>query len=109
MPSLLRARGPSSRFRKRSTTTNAVDLCYLDLLESGDLGRSVFDGPDIDDPSLLGQKQYEADLRFTTLCGKIADNLVAEMQVTERESGSVEEAVVALLPHLVQHQTHHCG
>ena len=31
------------------------------------------------------------------------------MQVTERESGSVEEAVAALLPHLVQHQTHHCG
>jgi len=26
---------------------------------------------------LLGQKQYEADLRFTTLCEKITDNIVA--------------------------------
>jgi hypothetical protein len=58
---------------------------------------------------LLGQKQYEADLRFTTLCGKITDYIVAEMRVSERESGPVEETVVALLPHLVQHQTHHCG
>jgi hypothetical protein len=39
--------------------------------------KSVHDGPDIDDPFMLGQKQYEADLRFTTLCGKITDNIVA--------------------------------
>ena len=69
--------GPFFSLSQTLNHINAVDLYYLDFLESGDLGRSVFDGPDIDDPSLLGQKQYEADLRFTTLCGKIADNLVA--------------------------------
>lgn len=86
-----------------------VDLYYLDALESGGKGRSVFDRAEITDLSELARLQLEADIRFATFAGRADDNILAEMRVTERDTGDVEEHVAALLLHLVQHQIHHRG
>lgn len=86
-----------------------VDLYYLDALESGGKGRTVFDRDEVTIASDLARLQLEADIRLATFCGRLNDNTIAEMRTTERDSGPVEENVAALLLHLVQHQIHHRG
>lgn len=86
-----------------------VDLYYIDALEAGGLGRSVFDRTDIIDPRALGAAQAEADLRLASFCKGLDPDQVAETRVTDRPEGSVEETVGALLLHLFQHQIHHRG
>ena len=71
--------------------------------------RDVFDRAEITDLSELARLQLEADIRFATFAGRADDNILAEMRVTERDTGDVEEHVAALLLHLVQHQIHHRG
>lgn len=86
-----------------------VDLYYLDALEKGGKGRSVFERSEVTDLSELARLQLEADIRFATVCGRLDDSSVAETRQTERDTGMVEESVAALVLHLVQHQIHHRG
>ncbi len=86
-----------------------VDLYYLDALEGGGHGRSVFDRKAVTDAAELARLQLEADIRFATFCGRLNDNTLAEKRTTDRETGPVEENVAALILHLVQHQIHHRG
>ncbi|NNL19659.1 MAG: nuclease [Boseongicola sp.] len=86
-----------------------VDLYYLDALENGGKGRSVFDRTEVTDVSELARLQLEADIRFATFCGRLDDAKLAETRTTERDTGPVDEVVAALVLHLVQHQIHHRG
>lgn len=99
-------------FSSLSRTLNhiyEVDLYYLDALESGGLGRSVFDRTEISDLAELARLQLKADIRFATFCGHLSDERLAETRTTDRKDGPVDENVAALILHLVQHQVHHRG
>lgn len=86
-----------------------VDLYYLDALEAGELGRSVFERNRIETPSDLADLQRQADVRFAAFCKGICAETLPDQRVTDRVSGPVIESVSALILHLVQHQIHHRG
>ncbi len=86
-----------------------VDLYYLDALEDGGKGRTVYDRKDIDDPAALGQAQVDADMRLARFCHGLTAETLAATRATERKTGVVREKVDALLLHLFQHQIHHRG
>lgn len=86
-----------------------VDLYYLDALDGGGLGRSVFRRDDILDPSMLAEAQAAADMRFAGFCRNVIPETLAGNCRIEREDGTVEETVAAVILHLVQHQLHHRG
>lgn len=86
-----------------------VDLYYIDALENGGKGRSVYDREDITDPMALAAAQAEADLRLAKLCSDLTVDVLAQLRQTERENERVEERMNALLLHLFQHQIHHRG
>ncbi|MBB93020.1 MAG: nuclease [Rhodobacteraceae bacterium] len=86
-----------------------VDLFYIDALESGGRGRSVYDLAEIDDPVALATAQAEADLRLARFCSGLAETDLSAPRRTERREVIVEERVDALLLHLAQHQVHHRG
>lgn len=86
-----------------------VDLYYVDALEAGGLGRSVFRREDITSARDLAGAQSEVDMRFASFCQKITAGTLGEARVTERRDGDHRETVAALLLHLVQHQIHHRG
>jgi len=86
-----------------------VDLYYLDALEGGGLGRTVFDAAEIDDPNALGTAQAATDLRLARICKGLTDERLSETCITARADGPVEEKVGAVLLHLFQHQIHHRG
>lgn len=84
-----------------------VDLFYIDALEEGGRGRSVYDRPDIEDVGKLAGAQAEADMRLAMFCrGEI--DLVRAVDV-ERKDLMTQEKIGAILPHLFQHQVHHRG
>lgn len=86
-----------------------VDLYYVDALEAGGRGRSVYAREDIGAVAVLAQAQAAVDLRLATFCaGLDAGTLMAPRQ-TERRDEWVTETVQALLLHLFQHQVHHRG
>lgn len=86
-----------------------VDLYYLDALEGGGLGRSVYYRADISEPGDLAKAQAEADTRFARFCRTVTPATLAETRETERKDITVRETVAALILHLVQHQIHHRG
>ncbi len=86
-----------------------VDLYYVDALEAGGLGRSVYERTPLTDPKTLLAAQTEVDLRLTAFCDALTVEALAESRTTERADGMVEERVDALLLHLFQHQIHHRG
>ncbi len=86
-----------------------VDLFYIDALEAGGKGRSVYDREDITEPSVLGVAQADADMRLARFCHDLNAEILAQTRLTERKDGPVEEQVDALLLHLFQHQIHHRG
>ena len=86
-----------------------VDLFYIDALEAGGKGRSVYEREDITVAAALGAAQAEADLRLANFCHGLTEDILADKRATERRDGSVEERVDALLLHLFQHQIHHRG
>lgn len=87
-----------------------VDLFYLDALEEGGLGLSVFDRAPVSDHATLGRMQVEADMRFCRFCAELSDETLARRVRTERSHDpEVTEQVDALILHLVQHQLHHRG
>ncbi len=84
-----------------------VDLFYIDALEEGGLGRSVYQRDDIEDVSALGAAQAEVDMRLAMFCqGEIALECIVDV---ERKGLMTQEKIGALLPHLLQHQVHHRG
>ena len=84
-----------------------VDLFYIDALEEGGLGRSVYDRADIEDVGELAAAQSEADMRLAMFCqGEIDLDRLVEV---ERKDLMTREKIGALLPHLFQHQVHHRG
>jgi len=86
-----------------------VDLYYLDALEQGGLGRSVYDRADLDTPAALARAQQGADMRLAAFCNALTPGTLAEMRETERKEGTTSERAGALLLHLFQHQIHHRG
>ena len=97
-------------FSSLSATLNhiyEVDLFYIDALEEGGKGRSVYDRPDIEEVAALASAQAEADLRLAMFCSREID-LERAVDV-ERKDAMTKETIGALLPHLFQHQIHHRG
>ncbi len=84
-----------------------VDLFYVDALEEGGLGRSVYHRSDVEDVGELAALQAEADMRLAMFCAGEID-LTREVPV-ERKGEMTKERIGALLPHLFQHQIHHRG
>lgn len=84
-----------------------VDLFYLDALEEGGLGRSVYDRDDIEDVAALGVAQSEVDLRLAIFCNGEID--LEHIVDVERKNLMTQEKIGALLPHILQHQVHHRG
>ena len=86
-----------------------VDLYYVDALEAGGRGRSVYDRQDVEDPSELGHLQSQVDMRLAAFCRGLTEAALGEMRKTVRPDETCEERVDALLLHLFQHQIHHRG
>ena len=86
-----------------------VDLVYLDALENGGLGRSIFELEQVTNAAELAQLQMQLDMRFATYCNGIKDETLASSATVERKSGPTVENVASILLHLVQHQIHHRG
>jgi uncharacterized damage-inducible protein DinB len=86
-----------------------VDLYYVDALEAGGKGRSVYDRAEISEVTALARAQAEVDLRFTAFCTGLTQAMLVETRQTERGDGIAREKVGALVLHLVQHQIHHRG
>ncbi len=86
-----------------------VDLYYIDALEAGGRGRSVYDAPVLTDVDALRAAQTEAEQRLIRFCDTLKPETLSEMRMTERPGGDVSERVVDLLLHLFQHQVHHRG
>ena len=86
-----------------------VDLYYVDALEAGGLGRSVYDREEIASVAELAKAQAEVDMRLARFCQGLTPERLDEDRVTERREGRVTEKVGALLLHLFQHQIHHRG
>lgn len=87
----------------------AVDLYYVDALEAGGLGRSVYDRDEIGTVADLAKAQAGVDMRLASFCQDLAPEMLDAPRVTERGEGPMEETVGALLLHLFQHQIHHRG
>ncbi|MEO0692869.1 MAG: DinB family protein [Pseudomonadota bacterium] len=86
-----------------------VDLYYIDALEQGGAGRTVFAEAEHDDVTTLAAAQAETDARLIRFCAALTPETLRETRQTERRAGPVTETVGALLPHLFQHQVHHRG
>jgi uncharacterized damage-inducible protein DinB len=86
-----------------------VDLYYLDALEIGGFGRSVYNREDIYDMSELYAVQHAVDARLINFCKGLTEATLTELRKTERVGEVVEERVDWLLLHLIQHDVHHRG
>jgi uncharacterized damage-inducible protein DinB len=88
-----------------------VDWYYLDALERGGRGLSVFE-PEIPYPEVesLARAQTESDRRLIAFCDRQTEASLADPVVIDRgESGLYAETVADTLAHLFQHQIHHRG
>lgn len=89
---------------------HAVDLYYIDALEEGGLGRTVYDRAPVTDPAALGRLQAEADRRFIRVCEALTEaDLSRRVRTERRHAPETTERIDALILHLVQHQVHHRG
>ncbi len=86
-----------------------VDLYYVDALEAGGRGRSVYARDPIMTATALAQAQAEVDARLVAFCRALTPETLAAMRDTERRDEMAQERVDALLLHLFQHQVHHRG
>jgi uncharacterized damage-inducible protein DinB len=87
-----------------------VDWYYLDALEGGGKGRSVFDNemPFLS-PGPLAEAQRESDLRLVAFTEALTpDALEREVRLERRDHTQVER-VGDVLMHLFVHQIHHRG
>jgi len=97
--------------RQTLNHNHAVDLFYVDALEEGGRGLSVFDpAPDLAEPPALRAAQSAVDGRLIAFCdGMTAADLDRRVATDRGEARPVTERIDALLGHLFQHQIHHRG
>ncbi|WP_332689242.1 DinB family protein [Bosea sp. (in: a-proteobacteria)] len=88
----------------------SIDLYYLDMLEEGGRGLSVFDDfRPLPSRELIGA-QRASDRRLVAFCDSQDEAALARLVATDRgEDGMVPERLDDLLAHLFQHQIHHRG
>lgn len=89
----------------------AVDRYYLDALEEGGIGPSMFDDfvPFLD-PAALEAAQRAEDKRLIAFCAGLTEEDMSRRVVTDRgEKGKFPERIDGLLAHLFVHQIHHRG
>ena len=100
-------------FPSLSETMNhiyAVDLYYVDALEAGGLGRSVYERNDVTDLLALGRLQAESDARFARFCAEMtAEDPARRIRTIRDHAPETTERVDAVILHLIQHQIHHRG
>jgi uncharacterized damage-inducible protein DinB len=88
----------------------SIDLYYLDALEEGGRGLTVFETFRPLDCAALLIVQGETDRRLIAFCDAQTDESLGRRVGTDRgDEGRVPERVDDLLAHLFQHQTHHRG
>jgi uncharacterized damage-inducible protein DinB len=88
-----------------------VDWYYLDGLEKGGRGRSIFDS-EVPLPMLadLAVAQRASDARLVRYCDGLTEEALEEVVTFDRgEQGLHRESVHAVLAHLFVHQIHHRG
>ena len=88
-----------------------VDAYYLDALEGGGRGLSVFEVA-IPHPRMaeLSPAQRALDARLVRFCDALDDAALAREVVLDRgDEGKTRERVHAVLAHLFVHQIHHRG
>jgi uncharacterized damage-inducible protein DinB len=88
-----------------------VDWYYLDGLEKGGRGLSIFES-DVPFPRLsdLAVAQRATDVRLIRYCDGLTEEALEEVVTLDRgEDGLHREAVYAVLTHLFVHQIHHRG
>jgi uncharacterized damage-inducible protein DinB len=88
-----------------------VDWFYIDALEGGGRGQSVFD-PETPFPLLpaLREAQAESDRRLIAFCDGLAEaDLARIVDVDRGPRGIRPDSVHAVLTHLFVHQIHHRG
>ena len=86
-----------------------VDLYYLDALEAGGKGRSVYARDDVRDMADLATLQVAEDQRFIEIAIGVTPDIRAKIRSTERKNTTTEERFDWLFLHLIQHQIHHRG
>lgn len=104
----------TSFFPSISATLNhilSVDLFYLDMLEEGGLGLSIFESfTDRTDPAVLAADQAREDRRLVAFCDRIVAADLDRRVVSDRgEAGRIPERIGDLLAHLFIHDIHHRG
>lgn len=88
-----------------------VDWYYLDGLEQGGRGLTVFES-EVPLPKLadLAAAQAATDARLVRYCDGLTEDTLEQVVVLDRgEHGLTREAVRAVLSHLFVHQIHHRG
>jgi uncharacterized damage-inducible protein DinB len=88
-----------------------VDLYYLDGLEGGGRGLSIFEN-EVPFPELgrLAAEQRASDSRLIRFCDALEPGALARQVVLDRgQDGLTSEAAHAVLSHLFVHQIHHRG
>jgi len=87
-----------------------VDWYYIDALERGGRGRSVFERTEpFEHFADLRAAQEESDPRLIAFCAARDDRSLEDIVVLDRADGPKRETVSAVLAHLFQHQIHHRG
>lgn len=88
-----------------------VDLYYIDALEEGGRGLSVFATFEpYREAAPLAAAQAEADQRLITFCDGLDATALTRRVATDRgDEGVIPERIDRLLMHLFQHQVHHRG
>lgn len=87
-----------------------VDLYYVDALEEGGAGRSVYNRTPVTSASALAALQADVDHRFARFCTSLtASDLTRRVATDRADDATATEEIGALVLHLVQHQIHHRG
>lgn len=89
----------------------SVDMFYLDMLEEGGLGLSVFGRyRDHDSPDTLVEAQAACDRRLVSFCDTLEPACMERRVISDRgEEGRIPERIGDILAHLFLHQIHHRG
>lgn len=89
----------------------SVDLFYLDMMEEGGLGLSVFARfADFDDPASLAKAQAGFDRNLLRFCESLsAGDLDRQVMSDRGQAGMIPERIGDLLAHLFIHDIHHRG
>lgn len=86
-----------------------VDRFYIDALEGGGQGRSVYELPPPQTLAELRTQQSCSDARLIAFCAGLGDAALEAAVTLAREDGPRADTVGRVLLHLFQHQIHHRG